>query len=196
MKKIWLIIGILISVYLVLPSPKLPPPDLPESLKSTEPGDTVQLPRIAAYFTDKTRNEVLDFYTHYFSRSPFLGLPLPTYRLNHPPEYGKQVVRETTRSYYLEEIVHPFRESFFVNGFEWKNDVFTPPEKRVKNKILVGGRVWQAKITLRWFPSRVGARLATFWLAWIVLFIVLKEWGKELKAIYIYLFSWCKRKKR
>ncbi len=180
MKKIWLILGIAISLYLLLPGPKLPPPDLPESLKSTEPGDTVQLPRISAYFTDKTRSEVLEFYTDYFSRSSFLGIPLLTYRLNHPPEYVKQVIRDTTRSYYLEEIVHPFRESLFVNGFDWEKDVFTKPEHRAKNKILVGGKVWRAKITLRWFSSWVGVRVSVFWLAWGLGWMILREWGKEM----------------
>ena len=183
MKKIWFFLGLCITFYLILPGPRLPPPDLPQSFRSTEPGDTVQLPRISAYFTDKTRDEVLSFYTNYFARSPFLNFPLITYRLNHPPEYAKQVVRETTRSYYLEEVVHPLRESLFINGFEWEKDVFTQPKKRIKNKILVEGKVWRSKVTLRWFVSHWGTRLMIFWSAWLMLFIVFQQWYREIKLL-------------
>lgn len=180
-KKIYLLFGFLISVYLLLPSPKLPPPDLPESIKSMEPGDTVQIPNVSAYFTDKSRQEILNFYTDYFSKSFFLGVPLPTFRLNHPPEYAKQIIRDTTQSYYFEEVVHPFRESLFINGFEWENDVFTPLEARSQNAILVDGKVWKSKVTLRWRASNFIVRLIVFWLEWGMLWTVLSLWKKELR---------------
>ena len=179
-KKIWLGLGFFFTLYLLLPEPKLPPPGLPDSLKSTLPGDTVQLPRISGYFTDRSRNDVVSFYKDYFSKSPFLNFPLLTIRLNHPPEYAKQVIRGTTRSYYLEELVHPFKGSLFINGFEWEKDVFTKPEKRVKNKILAGNKTWRAKINLRWFPSKLLFRLAIFWSCWIVLWATIKEWKSEI----------------
>lgn len=190
MKKIWLFLGGLITVYLLLPGPVLPPPALEDSLKSEEPGDTVQLINVSAYFTDKERDEVINFYTDYFSRSKFLNIPLLSYRLNHPPEYARDVWVETKRSYYLEEIVHPLRESLFVNGFEWEKDVFTPPQKREKNKILVSGRVWRAKVSLRWFPSFWAKRLIVFWLGWGLFYLVFSFWGKEGKEA----LKWLKRK--
>jgi len=191
MKKVWLIIGIFISIYLVLPGPKLPPPDLPtqagspESLKSTEPGDTIQLPRISAYYTNKSRAEAVSFYQNYFSHSSLLNIPLFTYRLNHPPEYVKQVIRDTAKSWYLEEIVHPFRESLFVNGYEGQIEVRGRLQPDKRKKFLVGGKSWSAKVTLRWFPSRVGARLAVFWLAWTALLVILKEWRKEIDGLWV-----------
>ena len=182
LKKIWLGLGFLFTFYLFLPGPKLPPPDLPDSLKSTLPGDTIQLPRISGYFTDKNRSDVIDFYKNYFSKSSFLNFPLLTIRLNHPPEHAKQVIRDTTRSYYLEELVHPFRESLFINGFEWEKDVFTSPEKRAKNKILTGDRVRRAKIILRWFPSKLLFRLVIFWSCWIAFWVIVKEWKREIRG--------------
>ncbi len=138
---------LLITSYLLLPPPPVFP-DLPDSLRSTLPGDTVQIPGVSAYFTDLDRQTVISFYEESFSRSSFLGIKLPTFRINHPPERAKQIYVDTMRSYYLEEIIHPFRESVYVNGFEWENDVFTAPEKRIKNKLMVGDQEFKSKVTL------------------------------------------------
>lgn len=196
LKFFWLFLGLTVTVYLLLPGPKLPPPDLPESLKSTEPGDTIQLKNVSAYFTDKSRQEVLDFYTNYFSHSLFFNIPLLTYRLNHPPEYAREIIRDTTMTYYLEEIVHPLHGSLFVNGFEWENDVFTPKEMRAQNAIKVGGKIWKSKITLRWKPSRVWTRLLVFWAAWSLMGIVLTELKREMEKVNLMRFMGWKKKKR
>lgn len=180
MKRVWLILGIVISFYLLLPGPRLPPPDLPGSFKSTEPGDTYQIPNVSAYYTNKNRKTVINFYTDYFSRSKFLNILLPTYRFIHPPEYAKKVWIDTKKSFYLEEIVHPLRESLFVNGLEWRGQIYLPPEKRKPSRFLVGGKVWPAKVSLRWFYSPVWARLFIFWFAWGLFWLILREWRKEL----------------
>lgn len=151
-KRILKLLGVIVLlfaiIYLILPPPAELLP-LPNSLKSDEPGDTVQIPGISAYYTDLSRQEVISFYQKYFSRSSFLGIPLITYRLNYPPEYSKELIRRTTQqTSYLEEIVHPMRESLFVSGFEWENDPFTKPEKRVKNKMIINGKEYKSKITL------------------------------------------------
>ena len=184
MRKVWLSLGLLFSLYLVLPGPRLPPPDLPESLKSTEPGDTYQIPNVSAYYTRKKRDEVISFYKDYFSRSSFLGLPILTYRFVQPPEYAKTVWIDTKKSFYLEEFVHPFRESLFVNGLEWRGDIFSPPEKRKPSRFQVGGEIWPTKVSLRWFYSSWWSRLLIFWLAWSLFYLLLGLWQKELKSFY------------
>lgn len=194
LKKVYVFIGIIFTFYLLLPGPKLPPKDLPKSLKSSFPGDTFQISNVSAYFTDESRGEVLDFYTNYFSKTSFFDLPLFTYRLNHRPEYAKQVWIDTKRSYYLEEIVHPLRESLFVNGFEWENDVFTPPGQRVQNKLIVGGKTWAGKVSLRWFYSSVLARVLIFWLAWGALYFLTVFWQGEIKAAFSLSNSFKKKK--
>ncbi|MFH1561639.1 MAG: hypothetical protein ABID04_03620 [Patescibacteria group bacterium] len=181
MKKIYLALGLLLTIYLALPVPKMPPTDLPESLKSTDPGDTIQLSNVSAYFTDWDRHQVLSFYT---DQAQYPGGI--TYRLNHPPEYARQIIRDTTQTYYLEEIVHPFKQSLFVNGFEWQNDVFTPVASRGQNAILVDGKTWSSKVTLRWFTSNLVSRVLVFWLAWFLFYLVLTNWTKEFKqSIYL-----------
>ncbi|HUW24326.1 MAG TPA: hypothetical protein VMW04_01730 [Patescibacteria group bacterium] len=163
------------TIYLVLPAPKDFPP-LPSSVKSTEPGDTVQIANVSAYYTDTLRKEVVDFYQDYFSRSPFLDIPLITYKLNHPPERIKEILRETQQTTYVEEFVHPFRESLFVSGFEWDNDPFTRPERRVKNILIVDGKVYQFKVTLFYQESKVWQRLLIFYLTLGVTYLLYRAY--------------------
>lgn len=183
-KLVFILILILGTVYLVLPAPKDFPP-LPQGVKSIEPGDTMQIANVSAYYTDISRKETLNFYTRYFSRSPFWGIPLPTYRLNHPPERIREVLRNTQQSTYVEEIIHPFRESVFVNGFEWNNDPFTPVKSRPQNIFIVNGVTYQFKVTLFYQESRIWQRLLIFYLSVTALYFLVnsyKEWFKKWKG--------------
>jgi len=146
-KKIGFLIIILWFVYLILPAPS-EIPALPQSLKSTEPGDTVQIPGISAYYTNLSRQEVINFYQSYYSYSSLFNIPLLTYRLNHPPEYFKELIRQTQQVTYFEEIVHPMRESLLIAGFEWNNDPFTKPEARAQNRLYINGVDYQFKVTI------------------------------------------------
>ena len=137
-------IGLSVLVYLLLPPPAVPPP-LPESTKSNLPGDIVEIPHLYAYFTNLSREEVMAFYQEHYSRSRFLNLPLPSLKLNHPPEYCWVVIRDTEHSSYLEEIVHPFRESFYINGYEPANDPFLTPGERTQFLIYEGNE-YKAKV--------------------------------------------------
>lgn len=182
---IFALIFVIGTFYLLLPAPK-DFPDLPVAVKSVEPGDTTQIANVSAYYTDLPRQEVVDYYFDYFSRSPFLNIPLITYKLNHPPERIREVLRETQQSTYVEEIVHPLRESVFVNGFEWNNDPFTPPVRRIKNILIVNGKTYQFKITLFYQESKLWQRLLVFYLSLFSIlllyksFFALKErWQKE-----------------
>lgn len=139
--------------YLLSPTPELP--DLPNSVRSQEPGDTVQISNVRAYYTNLSRTEVINFYKANYN-GPF------RIQLNHPPEKAKEVIRDTIQSYYFEEFVLPFRESLYINGFEWENDVFTKPEKRIKNKLMYENKEYKAKITIRTFPTLVPKRIAAF----------------------------------
>lgn len=153
--------------YLIVPTPKIG--NLPNSIKSTEPGDTVQIPHVSAYYTNLTRTEVINFYKANYNG--FFRV-----QLNHPPEKSKDIIVNTIRSYYFEEFVLPFKESIYINGFEWENDVFTKPEKRIKNKITYEGREYKAKITTRTFPTSMPERLFSLFFTQLVL----------ISAIYVY----------
>lgn len=177
-KILLLLILIWGTVYLVLPSPK-DFPALPGSIKSIEPGDTVQIENVSAYYTDMSRKEVVDYYLNYFSHSPFLNIPLITYKLNHPPERIREVLRDTQQSTFVEELVHPFWNSVFINGFEWDNDPFTPEPRRIKNILVVNGKTYQFKITLFYQESKIWARLPVFYATILCIYLLMRGY-KEL----------------
>lgn len=171
---------LLITFYLLLPPPS-DLPDLPDSLRSTLPGDTVQIPGVSAYFTDLDRQTVISFYEENFSRSSFLGIKFPTFRLNHPPERARQIYVDTMRSYYLEEVIHPFRESLYINGFEWEKDVFTVPGKRIKNKLMVGDQEFKSKVTLMRKNNNPLVTWIIFNLTILLSYFLLKAYYRILK---------------
>lgn len=156
-KKISIILIIALNflaiAYLVSPTPTIQ--DLPNSVKSNEPGDTTQISNVRAYYTNMTRTEVMNFYKAHYS-SPFI------ININYPPEKSKEIIKDTIQSYYFEEFNIPFKESLYVNGFEWENDVFTKPEKRIANKLIYDGKEYKAKITIRTFPTTIPKRLFSF----------------------------------
>lgn len=159
MKKLFSLKFIILSIlnifalyYLFFPIPSVP--DLLAEYKSTEPGDTVQISNVKAFYTNMSRQDIIDYYLQNYATKHFFYI-----KINHPPERSKQIFRDTMQSYYLEEIIFPFKQSLYINGFEWENDVFTKPEKRIKNQLLVGETVYKSKLTLRYFPTTIASRL-------------------------------------
>jgi len=158
------VFNLIALTYLLSPTPKLPP--LANATKSELPGDTIQLKNVSAYFTNQSRTEVINFY-----KGNYGGL----FRiiLNHPPEKAREIIRDTTQTYYLEEFVLPFKESIFVNGYEWQNDVFTKPEKRITNKIIYNSKEYSAKITIKKFPTTILQRLTAFFFTELSIFAII-----------------------
>lgn len=176
-KKIFILTLIIFNFlavsYLIKPTPILP--DLPSSAKSNLPGDTTQISNVTAYFTNMTRTEVMNFYKAYYTG-------IFRINLNHPPEKAKEIIVNTIPSYYFEEFVLPFKESLYINGFEWENDVFTKPENRSKNKLVYQNIEYKSKITIRRFPVSLPSRLASFFITetgLLVAFYVFKTFIKK-----------------
>lgn len=146
-------------IYTLFPNPKFPNPPL-GALQSKEPGDSENLSVRRAYFTNLTREEVMRYY-----QNEFKG-----YRLNYPPEEAATIIRDQTRSTFLEEIVHPFRESFYINGFEPKD---------AKDAIEIEGRSWRQKITVKYVPSNTIFRSFVILLTGFMSFLLLNTWMKK-----------------
>ncbi len=161
-----IIFNIIFVIYLISPTPTLKP--LPHSVLSTLPGDTTQLKNVTGYYTNLSRSEVMNFYQSLYS------FPL-LIRINHPPEKAKEIFRDTMQSYYIEEFIIPFKQSLFVNGYEWEKDVFTKPEKRIQFKLIYNNITYQSKINTKVYDTSIYIRL-------IVLFA---------SEIGIYLIFWC-----
>lgn len=159
-------------LYLLLPTPPFPvqPPD---SVQSLEDADT-EAPLRRAYFTNFTREQVLEHYQRQLEKSIFFGIQLPTYKLNYPPEDAQQLIRDQTRSVFLEEIAHPFRESLFVNGFQ---------PKVAKDDIWYKGVHYERKITVRYVPASPLVRVPLVFFSLIILLFVLRELPDAVKSI-------------
>lgn len=157
-------------IYLLLPAPPFPQKPT-DSIQSLEAGD-VETPLRRAYLTNLTRQEVLDFYTGQMQK--VANIPLPTYRLNYPPEESQTLIRDQTRSTFLEEIVHPFRESVFVNGFEPKLD---------KDQIVYRGTTYRQQIKIKYVPSSIFVRVPLILGAMALLYFLFLELGKTGKSL-------------
>lgn len=170
-RVVFLIIFVLGLIYILAPSPsgidEIPP--IPNSLKSSEPGDTHQNTNIAAYFSDLWRDELLSYYTQQLKELNFFGIYIPPIRLNHPPEEAYGYIRDQQRSTFLEQLTYPMRGSLFINGYE-------PISKQGKKfdgismPIEVGDKVYISKTTLRYYPAPVHFRLIGYILMWAVMF--------------------------
>lgn len=166
---LYIFCSVLLLLYVLLPAPHFPDP-LPESRESWEPADLESFLR-RGYYTDMDREDVIDHYMDEFNKSQFLSVPLPTLRLNYPPEEAQVIIRDQTRSTYLEELTHPFRESLYISGFE-------PREH--KDDIFVDGKYWKQKIIVKYVPSLVFIRVVITLLLVVVLWMIIVSWRKSL----------------
>lgn len=144
--------------YLLLPSPSFPDAP-PNSLQSNEPADTESIYR-RAYFTNLSRDELISFYKKQFGNWSIEQVL--------PPEDAQTLIRDQTRSSYLEELVHPARESLYVNAF-----VPTLPT----DEINISGQHYLNKVTIRYVPSDTIARLTGLLLAAMVIYFLAYEYG-------------------
>ncbi len=189
MRIILVIVFLLGLLYLILPGPERIEefPKLPNSLKSQLAGDTVQNPNIAAYFSDYNREYVTKFYYEnlrsLYCKKDFLSLPnplcfIPPLKINHPPEKAFIYIRDQQESTYLEEYLLPFRESFFVNGYE-PIDKNGKPFQLTSKPLEVGKTIYFSKATIRYYPSLVWSRIVIF-IGTIAGFYFLFRLGKKV----------------
>lgn len=137
---------------------------LPESLKSTEPGDTHQNPNIAAYFSNFRRKYIINFYRKDFEHIKLFNLTLPAIKLNHPPEEAFLYIRDQQQSMYLEQLIYPMREALYINGIEPFNEKGKPFYTGI-TRIKVDGNVYNTKTTLRYYPSNLVDRVMIYLLS-------------------------------
>lgn len=160
-KILFFLISVLLFVYIIPSSPKFPN-QLPNSVQSFEPADVERSLR-RGYYTNLTRQEVMEHYEKEFNRG-FLYAP----RLNYPPEEAPALIRDQTKSTFLEELVHPLRESLYINGFESKKTIY---------QLIINGVTWDQKIIIRYVPSSIWARLSVLVLAIVSTLLLMREYG-------------------
>ena len=176
-KIAFIIASILLLAYMLVPGPDSITdfPALPDSIKSTLEGDTIQVPNVSAYFSNNYRDFVIPYYYESYKDNP--SVPFGPLRLNYPPEFAFTAIKDQTQSTYLEEFVYPLKDSLFINGLE-------PVEKDGSPRYVGGGRFEidgrfiDTKVTLRFYPSTVPVKIAVWFginLSAIALFIMSKR---------------------
>lgn len=177
-KKIFLIFLGLLLIYMIWPGPSKISDfkTLPNSDKSTLSGDTIQIPNVAAYFSNDFREFVVSSYVSNYQEKS--RLPFPPLKLSHPPEVSWIAIKKHTDSTYLEELVYPLRDSLYVNGFEpFYSD--GSPKFWGSTKFEVNDHSWFTKTTLRFYPSKLLVRIIV-WLGIVTSIYLLFKVGKKI----------------
>lgn len=165
-KITFVVFGVALLVYLAWPAPQFPNP-LPGFHTSTEPADQ-ETPLRRGYYTNSDRTEVMSHYVNEFK----WGI-----RLNYPPEEAQTIIRDQTHATYLEEIVHPMRESIFITG----NDA-----QPGKSLFQVDGQAYKSKVIVRYVDSNIFVRLASGILTLSLIWILGVAWIKTVKELKNY----------
>ncbi len=172
-KIVYILISFVFLTYLLLPQPQFPPPP-PNSLQSNEPADT-ETPLRRAYYSDLDRASVLKHYQDYMQKLGPFDLHFLTFRLNYPPEEAQILIRDQTRSTFLEEIVHPMRESLFVNGFE---------PKHAKDAIYINGKKWNQKVTVKMVYSNLLIRFLLGVITILFIPVLIQNFTMSVVSLY------------
>lgn len=184
-KKIFLGLFILGLLYIILPGPtsvkNLSP--LPRSVASDEPGDTVQVPNIAAYFSFSNRADITKFYHSNYQDLFIFGKFIPPLTLNYPPEEAKRVIRDQLYVTFMEEYVYPLRGSIFVGGYEpfVHNELLKTPHNFVGDHVHINGVYYDSKTTLRFYPNNTIGRIFVYLAIWGMSIWLFKIWRKSLQ---------------
>lgn len=172
------LLAIIFLLYLLVPGPRSIDDfgPLPDSSKSNLSGDTVQVPNVSAYFSDNFRDAAITVYGKSYSEQTFL--PIKPIRLNYPPEFAYVAIKDQTQSTYLEELVFPMRESLFINGLE-PFEKSGEPRYEGAFPFIVGDIEYLTKVTLRYYPSPVWARLV-IWAGVVVSIYLLSKMTRRI----------------
>jgi len=160
-KIIFFLISIALLYYITLPNPEFPPAPA-GSVQSNEPAD-VESPLRRGYYTNLSRSEVISHYENEFNK----GFSIYTPRLNYPPEEAQVIIRDQTKSTFLEEITHPLRESIYINGFEPKTEEYAQ---------FFNGVRYNQKIIVRYVPSNMNYRIIVLALTLTAVVFLMREY--------------------
>jgi len=151
-KIVFVCFGIALLVYLAWPAPKFPK-TLWDFVPSSEPADK-ESPLRRGYYTNLTRGQLMDHYTKEFGWGE---------KLNYPPEMAQTIIRDQTQATFLEEVVHPMRESIYIAGNELSKD---------EGEFTVDGKVFKQKVIVKYVGSNIFVRLVigllTLGIIWIL----------------------------
>ena len=147
------------TYYLLSPVPGMPPPPA-GGPGSSSPADTESIYR-TSYYTHLTRADITGFYQSLW-RQPLVNLIIP-------PEDAPVVIRDQARSSWIEELIHPLKDSLYINGFY--------PVKPTE-QINLAGQHWEGKITIHYIPSHPVTRLTVLLLVAVSGYLLIKDYAQ------------------
>lgn len=178
MKILFIVFGVSLLLYLLVPGPRgisdFEP--LPNSSKSNLSGDTIQVPNVSAYYSNYYRDFATRFYYDNFKDNTML--PFGPVRVNHPPEFAYRYIKDQTQSTYLEEYAYPLRDTIFVNGLE-PFDTQGNSRYSGATPFAQDGQEFSTKVTLRYYPSPIGIRVIV-WMG--IMLVIYAMWKIEVRG--------------
>jgi hypothetical protein len=179
-KPLFVVLSLLLLLYLILPFGPRNIEDfsnLPESSRSGLSGDTVQIPNLKAFFSNNYRHFVTTYYYIEFWR--LSKFPFPPLRLNHPPEYAFQAIKDQTQSTYLEEYTYPFRGTLYVNGLEPFDEITKKERYPAASYFTQKDKSFETKVTIKYYPTSLFPRIIT-WIGINISIILLYYMGRKI----------------
>jgi hypothetical protein len=161
-KIIFALFGIALVIYLAWPAP-LFPTTLWDFVPSNEPADK-ETPLRRGYYTNLTREQLMSHYVAEFGWGEVL---------NYPPEDAQTLIRDQTKATFLEEVVHPMRESIFIAGNE-----LSPTE----GTFTVNGQIFKQKVIVKYVGSNIFVREFIGLCTLVLIWILGSEWVKTIKG--------------
>lgn len=165
-------------IYLLWPGPSSVTDfnQLPQSLKSSDPEDSIGHFQGLAFFSHIYRDQTMAFYEKEYKRlNHFLFGPI---RINYPPEFAYFAIKNRTLSTYLEELVYPMRSSLFVNGFE-PFSADGQSKFRGATVMIANDSTYATKTTVRFYPSNVLNRIIV-WIGTTISLYLLIIFGRKI----------------
>lgn len=150
---------------------------LPNSIRSKLSGDTTEVPNLKAYYSNNYRDFVISYYYQQFWMLE--KMLFPPLKLNYPPEFAFQAIKDQTHSTYLEEFTYPFRASLFINGLEPFEEDTKNPRYPAASNFEQDGYSYETKVTMRYYPSSIYLRIVV-WLGINVSVLLLWKVGKKV----------------
>lgn len=157
-KIFFVLFSIVFLVYLAWPAPIFPK-TLWDFEPSTEPADK-ESPMRRGYYTNLTREQLMNHYSEEFKWGE---------RLNYPPEDAQTLIRDQTYVTFLEEIVHPMRESLFIAGNQIPSG---------KSPFEINGKKFNQKVIIKYVDSNVFVRLSVGIMTLFLIWILGREYAK------------------
>ena len=167
--SVFFLFFLLLTIYVYPKSPEFPQPPS-DFVQSGEPAD-VETDLRRGYYTNLSRQEVIAHYEKEFNKYSPLYKYYST-RLNYPPEEAPALIRDQTKSTFLEELVHPLRESLYINGFEPKTEEYAQFYKGIR---------YNQRVVVRYVPSTVYIRLLVVALTSIFGYMLVTEYVIQLR---------------